>query len=100
MLNELRDTVRQLADELGMEVELRALNKIIGGLLTTSSAKELQSPLARARADRKPFDPNRLELFQILFAALKGAELHTREETDFSPESSRNMAFFDAYFSN
>ena len=54
----------------------------------------------RDRADGKPFDLDRLELFQTLFAALERTELRTREETDFSPESSRNMALFDAYFSN
>ncbi len=99
-LNELRDEARRVAAELGMEEALEALNKMIGALLATLPAKELVSPLAKARADRRPFDPDRLELFQDLFTALKGTELHTREETDFSPESSRNMAFFDAYFSN
>ena len=99
-LNELRDKARRAAAELGMEAEFEALNKMMGALLTTLPAKELISPLARARAGGRPFDPDRLELFQDLFTALKGTELQTREETDFSPESSRNMAFFDAYFSN
>ena len=99
-LNALRDKARRTAAELGMEGEFEALNKMIGALLTTQPAQELVSPLARARADRRPFDPDRLELFQELFTALKGVELHTREETDFLPESSRNMALFDAYCSN
>ena len=99
-LNELRDEARRTATELGMEVELDALNKMMGALLRTLPAKALESSLARARAGRTPYDPDRLELFQYLFAALKDTELRTREETDFSPESSRNMAFFDAYFSN
>ncbi len=99
-LNELRDKSRRRAAELGMEEEFEALNTMIGALLTSQPAKELVSPLAIARAGGKPFDPDRLELFQTLFAALKRTELRTREETDFSPESSRNMAFFDAYFSN
>ena len=99
-LNELRDKARGAAAELGMEAEFEALNKMIGALLTTRPAKGLTTPLGRARAGGKPFDPDRLELFQDLFTALKGTELYTREETDFSPVSSRNMAFFDAYFSN
>lgn len=99
-LNELRDNARETAGELGMEKEFQALDKLIGALLRARPDHELVTPLAAVRAAGSPYDPDRLNLFQELFSALKGTELHVREEIEYTPEAFRNMAFFEAYFSN
>jgi hypothetical protein len=67
-LNELRDRARALSEELGMEKEFVKLNKIISALLATRPAHELKSKVATARAVGNPYDPSRMQLFEILFS--------------------------------
>lgn len=99
-LNRLRDEARRLQDILGAQNEFEQLDAIIGGLLRTKDT-ELRSPTARARAQGRPYDPDRLVLFQDLHRALVGspppgiADEHAPGSTGFA-----NTAFFDAYFSN
>ncbi len=64
-LNELRDKARTIAEALDMNVEFEKLNKLISALLSTKTSKILTSQLAMARAFGQPYDPTRLELFQI-----------------------------------
>lgn len=99
-LNELRDKARSMSKELGMEKEFEKLNKIISALLTTRPARELKSPVAAARALGNPYDPARIELFEILFRELKQHEFKYREEKSTTPEAYRNFAFYESYFSN
>ena len=99
-LNRVRDRAREISEELGMEKEFQKLNKIISSLLTTRSAKELKSPLATARAIGSPYDPARLQLFEILFRELKQQEFKYREEKNTTTNTYRNFAFFESYFSN
>ncbi|MEM1258947.1 MAG: Fic family protein [Bacteroidota bacterium] len=99
-LNELRDKARKISKELGMEKEFEKLNKIISALLVTRSANELKSPLATARAVGNPYDPARIQLFEILFRELKQNEFKYREEKNTTTEAYRNFAFYESYFSN
>lgn len=99
-LNELRDRARKISKELGMEKEFEKLNKIISALLVTRSANELKSPLATARAVGNPYDPARIQLFEILFRELKQNEFKYREEKNTTTEAYRNFAFYESYFSN
>ncbi len=99
-LNQVRDRARDISKELGMEKEFEKLNKIISALLTTRPAKELKSPLATARAIGNPFDPARMQLFELLFRELKQHEFRYREEQNTSTEGYRNFAFYESYFSN
>ena len=99
-LNQVRDRARDISKELGMEKEFEKLNKIISALLTTRPAKELKSPLATARAIGNPFDPARMQLFELLFRELKQQEFRYREEQNTSTEAYRNFAFYESYFSN
>jgi hypothetical protein len=99
-LNNLRDKARCVSEELGMEKEFIKLDTIISALLTTHSSKILTSPIAAARAFGIPFDPNRLELFERLFRELKQFEFKSFEEKNTELQSFRNVAFFEAYFSN
>ena len=99
-LNELRDRARALSEELGMEKEFVKLNKIISALLATRSAHELKSKVATARAVGNPYDPSRIQLFEILFRELKQQELKYRDEKNLTTEAYRNFAFYESYFSN
>lgn len=99
-LNALRDKARNIAAQLNMSAEFEKLNKLISAMLTTHTTKALRSPLAQARAFGVPYDSARLDLFQILFRALQQKEFHNYPDKNTSPTAFRNMAFFEAYFSN
>lgn len=99
-INKLRDQARALSKQLDMAKEFDRLNRMISALLTTKTSKILSSPLAKARAFGKPYDPARLELFEILFRELKNTEFPHHEEKNITPTSFRNFAFFESYFSN
>lgn len=99
-LNNLRDEARRVADESGFLEELKSLDSIIGALLKTRPASELQSALAKARAAGEAFDPERLRVFEALFSALKQTPLRETAEAHENSEALRVLAFFEAYFSN
>lgn len=99
-LNDLRDRSKVISEQLGMHQEFEKLNKMIGALLTTKPSKILNSPIAIARAYGNPFDKFRIELFEILFVALKKKEFPKRPDQNTAPAAFRNFAFFESYFSN
>jgi len=99
-LNQLRDKARTTALSLQMDDQFRRLTKIIGAILRTRPAKELSSPQARATSLGVPYDPQRLEIFNRLFACLTQSQLPIRKETRLSEEETHLAAFFEAYFSN
>ena len=61
--NQLRDDIRRIEKALDMKAEAAALDALIGSLLGTREA-ELSNPSAVARRQGRPFDPDRLEIFQ------------------------------------
>lgn len=99
-LNNLRDEARRVADASGFLEEFKSLDAIIGAMLKTKPASELQSALAKARAAGEAFDPERLRVFEALFSALKQTPLRETAEAHTNPEALRVLAFFEAYFSN
>ncbi len=99
-LYQIRDRARQIADSLGMTREYRLLDKIIGAILSTHSSKVLSSSVAIARAAGHPYDPDRLNLFEILFRELKQSDFERRPEKNTSNESFEAFAFYESYFSN
>ncbi len=99
-LNAVRDKAKEISLLLGMEKEFQKLNKIISALLTTHPSKILESPLATARAFGLPYDPARIELFEILFQELNEIEFRNRKERNTNINSFRNFAFYESYFSN
>lgn len=99
-LNRIRDKAKELSVKLNMSKEFEALNKIIGALLTTKPSNILKSKLALQRAAGLPFDKNRIVLFENLFTYLHNSDFVALEEKNLSPNSFRNFAFFEAYFSN
>jgi hypothetical protein len=98
-LNRLRDQARKIAPALHLKEEFKSLDALIGGILGTRAAR-LDSGAARARAAGVPYDAHRLELFMTLFAALRRAVLPMRPAPVLAPDGLRNLAFFEAYFSN
>jgi hypothetical protein len=75
------------------------LNSIISALMQTGEARRLSATDALARAAGKPYDPDRLEIFDALFTALRQSFRHVPDPT--TPGlSTTHFAFFEAYFSN
>jgi len=95
-LNRLRDEARRLAPPLDREKEFADLNKMIGALLSTQD-DNLQTPSARARHKGMPYDPTRLELFEMLRTELHRTPPQTRLAV---PDDGAALPFFEAYFSN
>lgn len=99
-LNKVRDRARAISKELGMETEFDKLNKIISALLSTRPVEELKSKIAIARSTGNPYDPARIQLFELLFRELKQNEFKYREEKNTTTAAYRNFAFYESYFSN
>ena len=95
-LQRLRDDAREIAGPLDLSNELQRLDTLIGTLLGTRDAP-LESPVGIARAAGLPYDPQRLDLFQRLFAELAGSAPVTRLAR---PKDGLALPFFEAYFSN
>lgn len=98
--NRLRDQARLIAKQLAMNPEFAALNRLFSAILGTGDAKTLRTTVARARAARESFDPDRVDLFTKLVGALNADVLPRVAEPPLPGESFRNRAFFEAYFSN
>jgi len=98
-LNRLRDEAREIARALGLETEFEKFNELIGTLLGTRTAK-VKSAVGKARAAGSAFDPDRIQLFETLFAALRETVPPPLPTPKRTGEANANLAFFDAYFSN
>lgn len=98
-LNRLRDRARAVAKQLGFDDQFRTLDSLVGALLGTRKAT-LTAPAARAYAAGEPYDPNRLPVFQALFASLRARSWPNLPDKAATAPAFHNAAFFDAYFSN
>lgn len=99
-LNTLRDHCRHLADLLGWQREFRRLDGLIGALQGTHAQQQLRSRQGLARAAGRPYDPDRLELFDRLFTYLKRGVMPHVADQAAGGSALENFAFFEAYFSN
>jgi hypothetical protein len=99
-LNEFRDKLREVSTQLKMQNEFEKLNEIISALLTTHNVNVLTTDLAKARATGTPYDGARVELFSILFDALKDHFFVERHNKNTDESSFRLFSFFEGYFSN
>lgn len=99
-LNRYRDGLRRAADQLDMQAEFDKINRIISALLSTHDANVLSTDSARARATGNPFDPSRVELFELLFDAIRDKYFVIRNNKNTDEESFRLFSFFESYFSN
>jgi hypothetical protein len=96
-VNRLRDEARQVAEAIGMPKEFKRLDRIMGTLLGTQSTR-LSSKAAIARAAGRPYDVDRLKLFDAVAEHLAANPL-------IVPMSAPNadvqlQAFVESYFSN
>ena len=98
-LNRIRDEVRRIAPQLGLEDEFSALNDLIGALLGTREA-ETKSQVGKARTAGKPFDPDRIRLFETLFRELRDTVPTPCPAPGGTAAAGANLSFFEAYFSN
>ena len=69
-LNDLRDACSALAPSLGLAAEFGRLDGIVAALLGTHTARKLSARQSLARVAGRPYDPDRLELFDALFSVL------------------------------
>lgn len=102
-LNRLRDAARGLARAGHFEDEFQRLEHLIGALLGTRKAR-LTAATAIALAAGQPYDAHRVELFQVLAAALLRSPLPSKANAlpaEKPPREPREVqAFCEAYFSN
>lgn len=98
-VNDLRDTARRLAEMLGLQTQFKTLNSIVSALMQTGEARRLSAVDALARAAGKPYDPDRLKIFDALFTALRQPFPHIPDPTTPGLSVS-HFAFFESYFSN
>ena len=98
-LNRLRDDARDVSQKLGIAEEFRSLDELIGTFLGTREAK-LETAVGHARKRGLPYDPDRLALFQSLFAELRARAPVTRPAGSMVDSAKTNLAFFESYFSN
>lgn len=97
-LNRLRDQARELAQKINYPKEFKTLEKLIGSILQTHTDYPLQSSVAKARSQGKPYDPARVDIFSDLATRLKTEIIPIIKATENN--SLQNLAFFEAYFSN
>lgn len=97
--NRLRDEVLALTSALDLKDEAAELDALISTLLGTREA-ELSAPTALARRKGRPYDPDRLALFQALHTALRSHPPIARLAPARGAEATATLAFFEAYFSN
>lgn len=69
-------------------------------MLQTGHSKLLSSSVAKARMLGEPFDPDRIQLFELLYEKLAGNDFPLYPEKNESTKAYQNFAFFEAYFSN
>ncbi|MBP9693739.1 MAG: Fic family protein [Alphaproteobacteria bacterium] len=98
-LNTLRDETLTIAKELNLLENQRRLDDLIGTLMGTRNA-QLNSSVGRARNIGKPYDSDRLALFESLFTELRNTPPIHRTPSKRSHEAIGILAFFEAYFSN
>ncbi len=95
-LRQVADQIPEVAAQLGLPREGERALALVREFLGTHSI-EPQSHVLKARIRGAPFDPDRLELFEILREHLARYE-HRVISAD--PDQQPEFPFFEAYFSN
>ena len=98
-LNRVRDDACRIAPALNRADQQKTLDRIIGALAGTREA-DLKAPTARARARGRPYDSDRVALFERLAAALHRSSEPSRPPKPRDGTGHATQAFFEAYFSN
>ncbi len=98
-LNKLRDDARAIATTLHLEESFARLDKLIGALLGTRETP-LGTSSAGARRAGRPYDPERLPLFEKLHAELRATPPIIRKAPPRTTDHVAVLAFYKSYFSN
>ena len=99
-LNELRDAAAELSVRLKMTAEFKLLDGLVGALLGTHAVNKLTSVQARSRAQGRPYDSARLQLFEALAGELRGFPFADVAEPALEGRARGVFAFAESYFSN
>ena len=99
-LNAIRDQARALTPALGAARGMAQLDVLMGALLRSRPAAALRTPGGQARAAGTPFDPERLERFDLLARTLPTVSPPLREDLVTAGPAFEHLSFFDAYYSN
>jgi len=94
-IGQIRDEARKLAPILDLKKEFKQLDDLIGTLLGTRDAP-ISSKSGIARKMGEPYDPERLQLFEVLHRSLYETPPVIRQ----APSATETLAFYEAYFSN
>ena len=98
-LNRVRDDARRIAPALNRADQQKTFDRIIGALAGTREA-DLSAPTAQARARGRPYDSNRVALFEDLAATVQRHSEPSRPPRPRDGTGHATLAFFEAYFSN
>ncbi len=99
-LRRYRVTAEEVAVQVGAPPERTAmLNALIGAALGSRQVTSASRAL-NARQRGIPFDPDRVERFDVLAAALRSSAPQSRAGLDPTSEPFGIQAFYEAYFSN
>lgn len=99
-LNQLRDKAKEVANHLGYTAEYGKLNAIISALYSSNHhGYTFETSYAKAIAKKEPYDLARAKLFKDLYIYLTQCNFLPRRYA-FTTASFKNIAFFEAYFSN
>lgn len=94
-IKQLRDEARKFAPKFDLEKEFKQLDDLIGTLLGTRD-EPVVSKTGIARKKGEPYDPDRLQMFEVLHRALHETPPITRP----AAAATEALAFYEAYFSN
>jgi hypothetical protein len=96
-INQLRDSARAIAEQIGLQEQFEQLDATIGALLGTRTAR-LSAKTAIARAAGRPYDEGRIALFETLATELQ----HNPLQVPSADPNADNLlqAFIETYFSN
>jgi len=98
-MTELRERARALAPALGLVDEFMVLDSLVGSILN-SRPSVLTTKQGKALVARLPYDPGRLELFEILAEQLRSTALPQPASVTPTDVARRHFAFLESYFSN
>ena len=98
-IKRLRDQIRLQSSALGLEAKAKELDALAGAMLG-SRVGDLVSPLGRSRRAGLPYDPRRVETFELLHRALRQHHPAPLAIGNADAGSRATLAFFEAYFSN
>ena len=96
----MRGIFGEHADDLDIDVYKRqVLDSLVGSILN-SRPSVLSTKQGKARVAGLPYDPGRLELFEILAEQLRSTGLPQPVSVTQTDVARRHFAFLESYFSN